>query len=155
MRKAKGSYTIEAAIILPAVLLVIASLYVFFTAMVLEIRLEGAVESVGRSASAYYLAVEKIAETVNEGKEAAEDSSGNVTRNSSKSASGLNGALKSKSSGLVDALDVVSDGDEESSLENLLKDAVGSVLWYPISETIVKAWVLSEVGDDWAENSLI
>lgn len=130
MNQREGSYTIEAAIILPVLLIIISAIYVFFTAFVLETRMESAIESVGRSCSAYYLAVEKITDSIKEENAADETETEDPTGSGTTPFS--------------------ADG-----FEKLLLDAVGSVLWYPVSETIMKTWVLSEVGEDWGKNPLI
>lgn len=108
----EGSFSIEAAFVIPLFLAAVLSFMIFFPAGIAEVRLKSAMENVGARLGNYYLAVEKLEEAE-------------------------------------------ADGEDPGFLESALSAAVGSVLWSPVSETLVKGMVLKELGETWAGESLV
>ena len=108
----EGSYSLEAALVIPVFLIAILSFLIFFPAGIAEARLKNAMEDVGSRLAGYYLAVEKLE-------------------------------------------DAEAHGEDSGALENTLSAAAGSILWYPVAETVVKGMVLQELGETWAGDSLV
>lgn len=108
----EGSFSIEAALVIPLFLAAVLSFMIFFPAGIAEVRLKSAMENVGSRLGSYYLAVEELE-------------------------------------------DAEADGGDPGFLESALSAAVGSVLWSPVAETLVKGMVLQELGETWAGDSLV
>ena len=51
--------------------------------------------------------------------------------------------------------DAEADGEDPGLLQSTLSAAVGSVLWAPVAETLVKGMVLQELGETWAGETLV
>lgn len=151
--KRRGSLTVEASVVFPLFMMVLIALFMFFAAGTAESKLTAAMEAVGERLSYYYFAVEEFSDAVSKedmenASGAASESNGAVGKENAFEAAS-SGNSEAKGSGILEAI------GKNRLTKDALSAAVGSVIWYPVSETIVRGMVEWELQGEWASELLV